>query len=147
MREIPIGLVIKEIAAEKNLKMARLVEISGKSRQGMYVVFGRSEMNNSEIEEWAKILGVTQEYLFDRWKNANNPDANTDSNYLLEHLTSLETQFKNLLDQLNVKDRQLDVKDRQIEKLMDLLGKHKDVIQLRASREVMKLYPEIGKTA
>lgn len=144
MRETPIGLVIKEIAAEKNLKMAQLVKLSGKTRQGMYVVFGRSEMTNEEIEEWSKVLGVTKEFLFDRWKNDGKSNKEADSTYLTEHLTSLELEFKKLAEQSKAMAEQLQnqlaVKDRQIEKLMDLLGKPEDVIKLRASRSIMPLH-------
>ena len=135
----PIGQVIKEIAAEKNLRIGELAESAGKSRQGMYVVFSRSEMKNEELEEWAKILNVTKEYLFERWKSSETKSTDVTSNYLIEHLTALEEQFKRVLNQL-------EVKDRQIEKLMDLLGKPKDVAHL--TTPIIKLLPNlVAKTA
>lgn len=125
--ETPIGLVIKEIANEKNLKLGQLAELSGRSRQGIYVVFGRSEMKNEEIEEWAKVLGVTKDYIFNKWKNHGKADNTIGSSYLLEHLAALEEQFKALTEQSKALadqlQSQLAVKDKQIERLMDLLGK------------------------
>ena len=125
--ETPIGLVIKEIANEKNLKIGQLAELAGRSRQGIYVVFGRSEMKNEEIEEWAKVLGVTKDYIFSKWKNLGKADGTVASSYLLEHLTALEEQFKALTEQSRALadqlQSQLAVKDKQIERLMDLLGK------------------------
>ncbi|SDG72862.1 hypothetical protein SAMN04487996_12295 [Dyadobacter soli] len=125
--ETPIGVIIKEIANEKNIKMGQLAELSGRTRQGMYVVFGRSDMKNEEIEEWAGILGVSKDYIFNKWKNNGKSDTSVDSEYLLKHLAALEHQFKAqteqskaLADQLQ---SQLAVKDKQIERLMDLLGK------------------------
>lgn len=58
-----------------------------------------------------------------------------DKDYLQDYLLKLEDQFKRLLSQL-------EVKDRQIEKLMDLLGKHKPatdegkVLEMYKSKEV-----------
>lgn len=125
--ETPIGLVIKEIANEKNLKLGQLAQLAGRSRQGIYVVFGRSEMKNEEIEEWAKVLGVTKEYIFNKWKSQPKADSIVGSSYLLEHLAALEEQFKALTEQSKALadqlQSQLAVKDKQIERLMDLLGK------------------------
>jgi hypothetical protein len=140
MKQTPIGLIIKEIAAEKNIKVSTLAQLSGKSRQTVYFTFGRTDMTDQEIAEWAVVLGTSKDILFDRWKNNTKEEGlSHDSNYLMEHLTNLEEQFKRLLNQL-------DVKDRQIEKLMDLLGKPEDVMQLAATR-VIALYPEVGAQA
>lgn len=125
--ETPIGVIIKEIANEKNLKLGQLAELSGRTRQGIYVVFGRSEMKNEEIEEWAGILGVSKDYIFNKWKNSGKSENGLGSAYLMEHLTSLEQQFKALTEQSKALadqlQSQLAVKDKQIERLMDLLGK------------------------
>ncbi|PWJ53914.1 hypothetical protein CLV98_12030 [Dyadobacter jejuensis] len=130
MTNTPIGLIIKQLAGEKNLKVSALATLTGKARPTIYQTFGRSEMSDSEIEEWAKALGVSKEYLFNRWKSPETDSVNTSStDYLLEHLTSLEEQFKRLLNQL-------DVKDRQIEKLMDLLGKLEDVSSYMTARVI-----------
>ena len=128
MKQRQIGAVIKEISIEKNLKVAKLSELSGKNRQAVYMTFGRSEMTNEEIKEWAKVLGVTYDELFDRWKNPSEDDTSVSSNYLLEHLANLEEQFKRLLGQLEIKDKQLEVKDQQMAGLQKtvevLLGKY-----------------------
>ena len=138
MKQKPIGPIIKEIADEQNLKVVKLAALSGKTRQTVYMTFGRSEMTNEEIAEWSNILGVSEEEIFSRWRNEHpSKESNTDSTYLLEHLESLESQFKLLLQQLEVKDKQIEVKDKQLEfkdkqleKLIDILGKHKDELQM-----------------
>lgn len=133
MKETPIGLVIKEIAGEKNLKVSKLSEISGKSRQGIYVTFGRSEMNDEEIEEWGKTLGVTKDYLFDRWKKGQTKDSG-DTSYLQQHLANLEEQFKALAEQLRVKDKQMEGMQRTIDVL---LGKYRPAT---SNGKVMEMY-------
>ena len=142
MKQRPIGLVIKEIAAEKNLRVIKLAELSGKTRQTIYMTFGRSEMTNEEIEEWSKILGVDAEEITSRWKTTNFPMKEGEASYLLEHLASLEQQFREVNEQLRI---QLAVKDKQIDGLQRtvdvLLGKSEDVMHLTAAR-VMPLYSE-----
>lgn len=136
MKQTPIGLIIKEVAHDKNLKVSKLAELSGKSRQGIYVTFGRSEMSDEELSEWAKTLGVTKQYLFDRWKTDNQDEANSDSSYLMEHLSNLEEQFKRLLNQLETKDSQI---QSLTEMLKMTLGK---LSPAAGKSKVMKMYPE-----
>jgi len=138
--KIPAGMIVKQIIDEKGLKAKEVGEKMSVSRQAVYQSYAKMVFSDNEIERWSAALGVTKEDFLNRWNNTNTGEGGNDSNYLLEHLTSLEEQFKRLLNQL-------DVKDRQIEKLMDLLGKHNGVIKLRASRNVMRLIPEMGETA
>lgn len=107
----PIGLVIKEIATEKNLKVSKLAELSGKSRQGIYVTFGRSEMSDEELGEWAKALGVTKDYLFDRWKTASSEDNSFGANVLGEIKRMIEEELREKNEQ--IRSLQESLKDAQ----------------------------------
>lgn len=107
----PIGLVIKEIATEKNLKVSKLAELSGKSRQGIYVTFGRSEMSDEELGEWAKALGVTKDYLFDRWKTASAEDNSFGANVLGEIKRMIEEELREKNEQ--IRSLQESLKDAQ----------------------------------
>jgi DNA-binding transcriptional MerR regulator len=118
---LPVGVVIKQIIDEKGLKP---LEVAGKlkvSRQNVYLTYTRRDMSDGEIRRWAHALGVTWDEINKR-RDVTMPSQSVqeptidNSNYLLEHLSGLEEQFKRLLTQL-------ETKDRQIEKLMDLLGK------------------------
>lgn len=60
--------------------------------------------------------------------------------YLQDQVKHLEDSFSRLANQLEIKDKQIEVKDRQIEKLMDLLGKPKDVAQVKTAR-IKSMYP------
>jgi len=138
-----IGAVIKEIANEKNLKVGKLAEKSGKNRQAIYMTFGRSEMSNEEIADWSKVLGVTEEELFSRWRTGNilgetKIDSNGD-NYLQQHLKNLEEQFRLLNEQLAVKDKQIDGLQRTVDVL---LKKSEDELQT-TSRDVISLNSQL----
>lgn len=132
MKRRQIGAVIKEVAAAKNLKVSKLAEKSGKNRQAIYMTFGRSEMTNEEIAEWANVLDISQDELVAKWNDDSPLDGKGDANYLMVHLTALEEQFKRLLSQLEVKDKQLEVKDQQmagLQKTVDVLLGKSDVIE------------------
>lgn len=70
------------------------------------------------------------------WKEVVGSDNRPD-NYLQSHLKNLEEQFSRL-------NQQLEVKDRQIERLMDLLGKHDDVV---GETKTLQLNSAIGVRA
>lgn len=107
----PIGLVIKEIATEKNLKVSKLAELTGKSRQGIYVTFGRSEMSDDELEEWARALKITKEYLFERWKTAVVEDNSFGANVLTEIKRMIEEELREKNEQ--IRSLQESLKDAQ----------------------------------
>lgn len=139
MSKSPIGPILRQIVDEKSISNSHLIKALGVSKQAMYNSFKRTDMRNEEIEKWAEILGVTKEEIISRWKNEGSKQAQpqADSNYLMEHLASLEEQFKRLLSQLEIKDKQLEVKDQQmagLQKTVDvLLGKSEGVMKLMAT--------------
>lgn len=134
MKQTPIGLIIKEAASAKNLKASKLATLLNKSRQTIYFTFGRDEMSDEELQEWANVLGTTKQSLLDKWKNSTTEEAAPESSYLLEHLVSLEEQFKRLLNQIDVKDRQIEGLQKTVEVL---LGKSKPVTE---KGKVMEMY-------
>ena len=67
-----------------------------------------------------------------------------EDNYLNDYLEKLEEQFKRLLNQLETKDSQI----QSLQEMLKMqLGKHRGVIKLGASRDIIELLPEIGETA
>lgn len=139
MAKYPIGLIIRQIVDEKTISPTQLSKVLGISKQAVYNNFKRTDMNNSELIKWAEALGVTTEELVSRSTMGSIPEENRpESNYLLEHLTNLEEQFRALSEQLRVKDKQMEGMQRTIDVL---LGKSKDVMQLLATR-VIPMYSE-----
>lgn len=94
-QKIPIGLVIKQIAEEKNLSANELAKKVGYSRQGVYSVFGRTKMSNDEIELWANALGVSKEEIVSDVLSTKSKDNSHDSpnDYLMKYIESLEKRI------------------------------------------------------
>ncbi|MDQ6479833.1 helix-turn-helix transcriptional regulator [Dyadobacter sp. LHD-138] len=135
MSKLPIGLVLRQIVDEKTISPSYLVKELGISKQAVYNNFKRTDMNNGDIIKWAKVLGVSTEEIVGRWRGEINPEVTKDeSNYLLEHLASLEEQFKRLLNQIDVKDRQIEG----LQKTVDVLLGKSDVSE-NVTRDVIKL--------
>jgi gas vesicle protein len=141
MGKISIGMVLSQLLKESNLTAVIIAERMGKTKQNVYVDLKRTAMRDEQIADWAKALNIDKQIIYDRWNAADKSESAPESNYLMDHLSNLEEQFKRLLTQLDTKDKQLEVKDRQIEKLMDLLGKPEDVAQFETAR-IVPLHPE-----
>ena len=94
-QKIPIGLVIKQIAEEKNLSANELAKKVGYSRQGVYSVFGRTKMSNDEIELWANALGVNKDEIVSDVLSTKSKDNLHDSpnDYLMKYIESLEKRI------------------------------------------------------
>lgn len=110
--KIPAGMVVKQIIDEKRLKAQEVADKMGVSRQAIYQSYAKMVFSEGDMVRWSNALGVTKEEFLSRWKDGSaqseellNKDS---SNYLLEHLSSLEEQFKRLLNQIDVKDRQIE---------------------------------------
>ena len=105
----PIGLIIKEIIDEKDLKPASVAAKMGKSRQYVYdTIQKRESMSVSQIEVWANALGVDKSLILEKMgfdATASGPKTETDeSGYLMRRLSELEALFR---DSLVEKDRQI----------------------------------------
>lgn len=126
MSRLPIGLVLRQIFDEKAITPSYLIEKLGKSKAAVYNNFKRTEMNNEELSKWADALGVSSEEILKRSKgNALDGITHADADtYLRDYLEKLELRFKELNDQLAVKDRQIDGLQRTVDVL---LGKYNPV--------------------
>lgn len=123
MSRLPIGLVLRQIFDEKAITPSYLIEKLGKSKQAVYNNFKRTDMKNEELNKWADALGVSSEEILKRSKG-EAPDAMVHAdgdNYLRDYLDRLEARFKELNEQLAVKDRQIDGLQRTVDVL---LGKY-----------------------
>lgn len=94
-QKLPIGLVIKRIAEDKNLSANDLAKKVGYSRQGVYSVFGRTKMSNEEIELWANALGVNKEEIASEVLSSKSKDnvEKEASDYLRKYIQELETRL------------------------------------------------------
>jgi transcriptional regulator with XRE-family HTH domain len=123
MLKIPAGMIVKQIIDEKKLKAADVGVKMGISRQAVYQSYAKMVFSDSDIDRWSAALGVTKEDFLSRWNSDSQSSVPSESNYLMEHLASMENEFKKFATITEQLQNQLAVKDRQIEKLMDLLGK------------------------
>lgn len=133
MSKISIGMVLSQLIKEKNFSAIQLSERMGKSRQVIYADLKRSSMRDDMIEEYAKALEIDKQFIYDRMEGIES----TDSNYLIEHLSNLEEQFKRLLNQIDVKDRQIEGLQKTVEVL---LGKSNPVTD---KGKVMEMYKSL----
>ncbi|GGM82090.1 hypothetical protein GCM10010967_12250 [Dyadobacter beijingensis] len=133
MSKLPIGVVLRQIFDEKAITPSHLMATLGKSKPAVYNNFKRTEMDNEEIANWAKALGVSSEEIVKRWKgDSDKGSVPGDSAYLATYLARLEEHFKQLNEQLRVQQEQfnaqLAMKDRQLEGMQRtvdvLLGKY-----------------------
>lgn len=136
-----IGLILKDLRDEKNLSMAHIANVLGKSRQSVNNDFNRSNMNDDEITLWASALGVAKHEIYDRWKDVNETSSNK-----LDGWKYGESAIQELRE---VFAEQLSVKDRQIEKLQEmviqLLGKSDSVSSIGfGATTFMIIAPNLG---
>jgi len=128
MMKLPVGVIIKSIVDEKRIKVADIANKMGMTRQAIYYSYAKEEMSDGELSRWASVLGIPEGEIQSRWNNALNEISSAskpdDNSYLLDHLASLEEQFKRLLNQIEVKDRQIEGLQ---ETVKVLLGKSEDV--------------------
>ena len=107
----PIGLVIKEISEEKNIKVKALSQMKGITPQAVHDVFKRNSIGTLELEEWANILNVSPVAILNRTKGiaeekqviAENLLSSGDS-YLMRRLSDLEEMVQFLKGQVSEKD-------------------------------------------
>ena len=134
MTRIPVGIVLRQVFDEKAVPANHLVEKLGVSKQSVYNNFKRTDMSNDELLRWADALGVSVQEINERRSGVSKTETASDKGdiYLQQHLTNLEQQFKELAEQLRIKDRQMELqlamKDKQIDGLQRtvdvLLGKY-----------------------
>ena len=133
MQKFPIGLIIKDLIAEKNLSIPMISKRLSISRQTVYQSFNRKSFDKDELEKWAVALETTVEEIQNRIEGKK--EENLENTYLLEILSKIEKQMSEHAEQLLRKDEQLRRKDEQISQLlqtnnalvMNTLGKLKSV--------------------
>ena len=105
MSKLPIGLIIKDLIAEKNLSISGVADTLGISRQAVYQSFNRKTMDKEDIAKWANALETTSEDILS--KIDGKKDENDENNYLLEILLRIEKQMNEQTEQLRRKDEQI----------------------------------------
>jgi transcriptional regulator with XRE-family HTH domain len=94
-----IGLVIRQIAKEKNLSAIELAERMKITRQGVYEAFNKQNMSIDKVSQWATALNTTSKEILDKVSSNDNlsidKSANNDG-YLMRYLTELEITIREL---------------------------------------------------
>lgn len=117
--KIPAGFIIKQIIDEKGLKGQEVADRMGMSRQAVYQSYAKMVLSDAEMLKWSEALGVSKDNFVNRLHSGEaEPAPKGSSDYLIEHLTNLEEQFKRLLNQIDVKDRQIEGLQKTVEVLL-----------------------------
>ena len=88
-----IGLKIKELAEKKNLTLANLAKSIGKTKQAVYEMVEKEDVNTQILKQLSTIYNVPIEYFFGV-SEENHDDYK-------EKLTQLEKENSMLRDELN----------------------------------------------
>ena len=127
-----IGLVIKELMLKQNIEVADLAKRLGKTKQAVYDMLDKEDVNTSLLRELAAIFNVTITIFFDN--SVNNNQSNTGNNNIVlgqnnnveslnldykEKLESALIEIKHLKEVIDAKDKLLQEKERLINVLMD----------------------------
>lgn len=123
MNKIPIGLVIKDLVAQKRLSITDLSDKLGISRPNVYNVFQRENLKNSDLERWADALNVSVDYLLTK-QNVNISDTVSKENQTETLLNRIQKMFEDELAQKNAQIRELQRALQEEQKVVrELLGK------------------------
>ena len=123
----PIGLIIREIIENKNLSVIEVADKMQMTRQNVYQIYGRKKLPIEKVEQWAKVLQVSSDYLLAKEGALTDYDIpKLPDDYLMKYVAELEARIKEQSQQL----------DMQNETIRVLLGKSK-ANGLRLSRGVV----------
>lgn len=126
-----IGLVIKELMLKQNIEVADLAKRLGKTKQAVYDMLDKEDVNTSLLRELAAIFNVPITIFFDN--SVNNNQSNTENNSIVlgqnnnvdslnldykEKLESALVEIKHLKEVIDAKDKLLQEKERLINVLM-----------------------------
>ena len=94
-----IGLILRQLAKEKNMSAIELAEKMQITRQGVYDAWNKQNMSLDKIAQWANALGVSSKYILD--KIGDSDKLKTDNivqgdGYLMRYLSELEATIKEL---------------------------------------------------
>lgn len=127
-----IGLVIKELMLKQNVEVADLAKRLGKTKQAVYDMLDKEDVNTSLLRELAAIFNVPITIFFDN--SVNNNQSNTGNNSIVlgqnnnvdslnldykEKLESALVEIKHLKEVIDAKDKLLQEKERLINVLMN----------------------------
>lgn len=127
-----IGLVIKELMLKQNIEVADLAKRLGKTKQAVYDMLDKEDVNTSLLRELAAIFNVPITIFFDN--SVNNNQSNTGNNSIVlgqnnnvdslnldykEKLESALVEVKHLKEVIDAKDKLLQEKERLINVLMN----------------------------
>ena len=127
-----IGLVIKELMLKLNIEVADLAKRLGKTKQAVYDMLDKEDVNTSLLRELAAIFNVPITIFFDN--SVNNNQSNTGNNSIVlgqnnnvdslnldykEKLESALVEIKHLKEVIDAKDKLLQEKERLINVLMN----------------------------
>lgn len=137
MKELPIGLVIKEIIQKKKLSVGKLSEKLGMSRQGIYNTYSRTTMHEGEIDKWCNALGIKPEELISPELNHGNEAA---TSFAEETLNSIRKMLEEELREKNEQIKALQEALRESQQMSRvLLGKSREYSDL----EIMPLWGSV----
>lgn len=127
-----IGLVIKELMLKQNIEVADLAKRLGKTKQAVYDMLDKEDVNTSLLRELAAIFNVPITIFFDN--SVNNNQSNTGNNSIVlgqnnnvdslnldykEKLESALVEIKHLKEVIDAKDKLLQEKERLINVLIN----------------------------
>lgn len=127
-----IGLVIKELMLKQNIEVADLAKRLGKTKQAVYDMLDKEDVNTSLLRELAAIFNVPITIFFDN--SVNNNQSNTGNNSIVlgqnnnvdslsldckKKLESALVEIKHLKEVIDAKDKLLQEKERLINVLMN----------------------------
>jgi transcriptional regulator with XRE-family HTH domain len=127
-----IGLVIKELMLKQNIEVADLAKRLGKTKQAVYDMLDKEDVNTSLLRDLAAIFNVPITIFFDN--SVNNNQSNTGNNSIVlgqnnnvdslnldykEKLESALVEIKHLKEVIDAKDKLLQEKERLINVLMN----------------------------
>lgn len=127
-----VGLVIKELMLKQNIEVADLAKRLGKTKQAVYDMLDKEDVNTSLLRELAAIFNVPITIFFDN--SVNNNQSNTGNNSIVlgqnnnvdslnldykEKLESALVEIKHLKEVIDAKDKLLQEKERLINVLMN----------------------------
>lgn len=102
MSKVPIGLIIKDLIAKKNLSVASVATALGISRQAVYQSFNRKHMDEHELARWAEALKVDNIEIIGMMEVEAFTEKNTNNDkYLQEYLEKLEVMFNQEISKKN----------------------------------------------
>lgn len=127
-----IGLVIKELMLKQNIEVTDLAKRLGKTKQAVYDMLDKEDVNTSLLRELAAIFNVPITIFFDN--SVNNNQSNTGNNSIVlgqnnnvdslsldckKKLESALVEIKHLKEVIDAKDKLLQEKERLINVLMN----------------------------